>query len=333
VNRVENVTMDVLVLCYRKGCGEKFNPLDNKEGCCRHHPGVPIFHDALKGWSCCSRRSTDFTEFLNIPGCSYGQHSNEKPPEPEKKTTTDPIIEDVPIVVHTEPERKPIPAPMQRPSADEPMKRLEMNVGESLKTALANQLKQLTVNDSSSTADAAEIAKGASCKNNGCLAVYESEDSNRDICCYHTGIPVFHEGMKYWSCCQRKTSDFNAFLSQEGCATGCHLWKKKSDVREKKVACRFDWHQTPSSVTISVYAKITDPTKTWVDVNQVSANLHIVFDGINQFDKSFVLRGVIDPSRSSVSLLGTKVEVTLKKAEAGSWSSLEMPATAANGDS
>ena len=34
---------------------------------CQFHPGVPVFHDALKGWSCCPKRSTDFTEFLNIP--------------------------------------------------------------------------------------------------------------------------------------------------------------------------------------------------------------------------------------------------------------------------
>ena len=34
---------------------------------CQFHPGVPVFHDALKGWSCCKKRSTDFTEFLNIP--------------------------------------------------------------------------------------------------------------------------------------------------------------------------------------------------------------------------------------------------------------------------
>ena len=34
---------------------------------CHYHPGVPVFHDALKGWSCCKKRSTDFTEFLNIP--------------------------------------------------------------------------------------------------------------------------------------------------------------------------------------------------------------------------------------------------------------------------
>lgn len=59
------------------------------KGCCRHHPGVPVFHDALKGWSCCSRRSTDFTEFLNIPGCTTGQHSNDKPPEPEKKPSAE----------------------------------------------------------------------------------------------------------------------------------------------------------------------------------------------------------------------------------------------------
>jgi len=31
---------------------------------CQHHPGVPVFHDALKGWSCCKKRTTDFTEFL-----------------------------------------------------------------------------------------------------------------------------------------------------------------------------------------------------------------------------------------------------------------------------
>jgi hypothetical protein len=229
---------------------------------------------------------------------------------------------------------KPIQAPMERPPADEPVTRLQLTVSESLKQALANQLKQLCVSDSTAETDCTEVAKGASCKNNGCLSVYESEESNRDICVYHPGVPVFHEGMKYWSCCQRKTSDFNAFLSQEGCSTGQHVWKKKNDVTEKKVACRFDWHQTPSSVTISVYAKVADPTKTWVEVNRVSAKLHIVFEnGNSHFDKLFILRGVIDPRRSSVNLLGTKVEVTMKKLEPGSWPSLELPAVPANCDS
>ncbi len=31
---------------------------------------------------------------------------------------------------------------------------------------------------------------------------------------------------KFWSCCQRRTSDFNEFQRQEGCSTGDHLWTK-----------------------------------------------------------------------------------------------------------
>lgn len=36
-------------------------------GCCKYHPGAPVFHDAIKRWSCCKKSSTDFTEFLNTP--------------------------------------------------------------------------------------------------------------------------------------------------------------------------------------------------------------------------------------------------------------------------
>merc|ERR1711963_421294 len=74
-----------LLLCYNKGCGKHFNPKENTEDSCLYHPGGPIFHDALKGWSCCKKRVTDFTEFLNIKGCTKGKCSNVKPPEPEKK--------------------------------------------------------------------------------------------------------------------------------------------------------------------------------------------------------------------------------------------------------
>uniref|UniRef100_A0A2K5CI56 CHORD domain-containing protein n=1 Tax=Aotus nancymaae TaxID=37293 RepID=A0A2K5CI56_AOTNA len=60
------------LLCYNWGCS------------------VPAFHDALKGWSCCKRRTTDFSDFLSIVGCTKGRHNSEKPPEPVKpevKTT------------------------------------------------------------------------------------------------------------------------------------------------------------------------------------------------------------------------------------------------------
>jgi len=42
---------------------------------------------------------------------------------------------------------KPIQAPMERPSADEPTVVLDMKIGNSLTQALANQIKQMTVGE------------------------------------------------------------------------------------------------------------------------------------------------------------------------------------------
>lgn len=121
-----------LLQCYNRGCGQKFDRNDNKEGgsmvmfytwkfinnivdSCRHHPGEPFFHDAYKGWSCCNKKCTDFTEFLNIKGCKLSYHSNDKPPEPEKPKTEDVDVNEVIEV-------KPIiPSSLPRPSFDSPM--------------------------------------------------------------------------------------------------------------------------------------------------------------------------------------------------------------------
>merc|ERR1712223_178934 len=73
-------------LCYNRGCGKKFNPRNNPEGSCQYHPGAPKFHEGYKGWTCCEKKTTDFTEFLNIKGCTTGPCSNVKPEEPESIT-------------------------------------------------------------------------------------------------------------------------------------------------------------------------------------------------------------------------------------------------------
>ena len=39
---------------------------------------------------------------------------------------------------------------------------------------------------------------------------------------YHAIVPTCR--YKFWTCCQRRTSDFNEFLKQEGCTTGDHVW-------------------------------------------------------------------------------------------------------------
>lgn len=62
---------------------------------------------------------------------------------------------------------------------------------------------------------------------------YIDETTNSSKCQYHPGVAIFHEGMKYWSCCERKTSDFDNFLNQEGCTIGVHLWFKKQVIHSE----------------------------------------------------------------------------------------------------
>lgn len=81
---------------------------------CRYHSGEPFFHDAYKGWSCCNKKCTDFTEFLNVPGCTYSKHSNEKPPElpkPVRESNPEEVIEVKPIV-QSSMQRPPLSTPM-----------------------------------------------------------------------------------------------------------------------------------------------------------------------------------------------------------------------------
>ncbi|KAL4232624.1 Cysteine and histidine-rich domain-containing protein 1 [Mactra antiquata] len=317
-----------LLLCYNKGCGNKYDPNQNTPESCNYHPGAPVFHDALKGWSCCKKRSTDFTEFLNFPGCTTGSHSNEKPKEPEKQPAQDVVIEDNKA-------EEPKPEMMkqklnnddtERPSESEPLQKLNITVTASLQKALDKCLQELSLNadKSEGTNVEGEIKVGTSCTNNSCKATYTSASSDEEVCKYHPGVAIFHEGMKYWSCCQRKTSDFTNFLDQVGCEVGKHVWIKKENADQKK-SCRLDWFQTGPNVNLSVFAKVAVPDQTYIEVNQVVCNIHIVFDGGKSvYDEKIILRNPIVPEKSSVKLLGTKVEIILRKAESFSWPSLEL---------
>jgi cysteine and histidine-rich domain-containing protein len=110
-----------LLTCYNKGCGQKFDPAISKDDSCTFHPGVPIFHDAYKSWSCCKKKSTDFTEFLNFKGCMVSSHNPEKPteekPEVDKATAND-IVE----------YRAPIQQAMDRPVFESPLTIIEPQV-------------------------------------------------------------------------------------------------------------------------------------------------------------------------------------------------------------
>ncbi|KAF8889762.1 chord-domain-containing protein [Gymnopilus junonius] len=56
------------------------------------------------------------------------------------------------------------------------------------------------------------------CTRKGCGKDYQHGELS--LCTYHPGAPVFHEGLKSWSCCQdtnKPVLDFEEFMQIEGC--------------------------------------------------------------------------------------------------------------------
>lgn len=130
---------------------------------------------------------------------------------------------------------------------------------------------------------------------------YEGPQTDSETCKFHPGVPIFHEGSKYWSCCVKRTTDFDVFMKQEGCQTGSHLWVKPSDEDKagdggsKMIKCRYDWHQDGSHVHVVVYAggKKFDPSKSHVKVNGVKLCVDLSFPEENSlFQENWILAGV-----------------------------------------
>ncbi|KAM8897612.1 cysteine and histidine-rich domain-containing protein 1 isoform 2-T2 [Spinachia spinachia] len=306
------------LLCYNKGCGLKFDPPKNKEDSCVFHPGVPIFHDALKGWSCCRKRTTDFSEFLSIKGCTRGRHSAHRPEVTSDKNQVAPP--DGEEIIYQGPKSAEA-LQRERPSSNEPKTKLPHKVSASL----AEALKKLDISRKAEeeTKEGQTVLVGTRCKNSACKSTYKGPETDAQVCTHHPGAPVFHEGYKYWNCCCIKTIDFNAFLEQKGCSTGKHRWVPKQD--KKKVACRYDWHQTGDDVVVSIYAKNANPELSRIEANGTVLSCQMQFENEKIFKRDFHFWGVVDVQRSSVSLLPSKVEVTLRKADRVSWGRLEDP--------
>ncbi|XP_053271974.1 cysteine and histidine-rich domain-containing protein 1 [Pleuronectes platessa] len=312
------------LLCYNKGCGEKYEADQNKADSCLFHPGVPIFHDALKGWSCCRKRTTDFSEFLSIKGCTRGRHSDVKPQEPLQPEVTSDKGEIKQAngreIIYQGPKSAEA-LQRERPSSEESKTKLPQKVSASL----AQILEKLKISDRAEKEqkESQTVMQGTRCKNSGCKTVFNGPETDLEVCTHHPGGPVFHEGYKYWSCCCIRTVDFNAFLDQKGCTTGKHRWIPKQD--KKKVACRHDWHQTGNSVVVTIYAKNANPEFTCIEANGTVLSCQIQFDGNKLFKRDFHLWGVMDVKQSSVNMVPSKVEVFLRKADQVSWGKLEDP--------
>jgi len=63
------------------------------------------------------------------------------------------------------------------------------------------------------------------CVHQGCKQDFVLEENTDTSCKYHPGKPVFHEGLKSWSCCSdvnKPELDFDQFMKIPGCQTGSH---------------------------------------------------------------------------------------------------------------
>jgi len=277
-----------------------------------------VFHEGLKSWSCCAdvnKPVLEFDEFMKIPGCTKGNHTDEAPQvEAPKSTST---------------------ANLKMTGSDAGKEVFISDSGASgtpiqgAAMAMAPVQPVPVVEDEDDPS--VPVTAGTPCRRKGCGVVFESDEANRigdgegTVCTYHPAPPIFREGSKGYLCCKRRVLEFEEFLKIQGCKTGRHLFAPKvtSTPVEESVDCRIDHYQTQSEVHVSVFAKKVDQERSVVkfDETQIHVDLHL--PGSKRFQRSVDLFGPIDTTSSSYKYFGTKVEILLKKKDTRSWTLLE----------
>ncbi|TEB35941.1 CS-domain-containing protein [Coprinellus micaceus] len=309
--------------CTRKGCGKEFEA--EKAEACTFHPGAPVFHEGLKSWSCCqefNKPVLDFDEFMNLPGCTETDTHSVAAPETPSST--------------------PAAAPATNPNVTSTRDgdgKETFSVGASRHT----QTKSLSAAANASTPAApaptvededdlsVTVAPGTMCKRKACGVVFVGDEVNRigdgegTVCVYHPMPPYFHEGSKGYLCCKPKVLEFDEFLKIKGCKTGrhCFVAKRQDTTEDELVQCRIDHYQTLEKVQVSVFAKKVNKEKSTVQFKNEEVKLNLSLPDNKRFVRTIKLFGPIDPARSSHTILGTKVELSLQKDDNRSWTVLE----------
>ncbi|KAH8808279.1 chord-domain-containing protein [Xylogone sp. PMI_703] len=294
--------------CVHQSCGKTFTDPDEE---CVYHPGPPIFHEGQKGWKCCKPRVLTFDEFLSIPPCTKGKHSTTEFP---------------PNVTKVEPQELPIVQPSEKPQAPEPTR---APISQPINPATPPPPPPESEDDDPNL----EIPKGATCRRKGCGAQYTG-DREGEKCVHHPGAPIFHEGSKGYSCCKRRVLEFDEFMKIEGCKTkdrhlfvGSGAKDKKGNGEGEEIleTVRHDFYQTPSSVIASYFLKKINKDISTVEFTTpktVGLNLITSDSTPKRYTDLVPLFGPIDREASSFKIMGTKLELTLVKADGASWPTL-----------
>ncbi|KAJ3349441.1 hypothetical protein GGF32_005622 [Allomyces javanicus] len=342
--------------CVRKGCGKDFDVANNANDACRFHPAGPIFHEGLKGWSCCSKRVTDFSDFLKIPGCATGAHSEvdvqpEPAPAASAPATATPAAAAKPVADKAAPAAAPRATAAPAPAKPAPAK--PAPTSSPAASAVTESFSSLSVTPPSAAANGspapargqvsvaavahtdapdAVISPGTVCQRRGCGHRFVDIATSRTDaqCVHHPGAPIFHEGSKGWSCCSRRVLEFDEFLRIKGCTTNdAHVFTKPAveDAKQavQETALRRDWYQTRDTVVVSVYAKGADKIKSSTQFAEQGFRVEAVGKDGNRLGAVVQIATYlpIDPAASTCEVLSTKIELVLKKKQGISWPALE----------
>ena len=173
------------------------------------------------------------------------------------------------------------------------------------------------------------VPDGATCKRKVCGATYKSGQSREgEECVHHPGQALFHEGSKGWTCCKKRVLEFDEFMKIPGCKTKdrhCFVGQKKKNSstqeEEELQDVRNDFYQTSTTVIASLYLKKIDKVRSKVEFADDGRTLRLDLHTADSkhFKNSVELYGPIKPAESSYKIMGTKLELTLAKAEAQGW--------------
>jgi len=119
--------------------------------------------------------------------------------------------------------------------------------------------------------------------------------------------------------------EFDEFMKIEGCKRkGRHLFvgkggKNKGGGEEVVESVRHDFYQTPTSVIASLYLKKIEKEKAKVEFLEQSVEVDLPTADRKRYKTSVPLYALIDMGKSSFKIMGTKLELTLAKADGSSW--------------
>ncbi|MCJ1418899.1 hypothetical protein MMC32_005250 [Xylographa parallela] len=298
--------------CVHKGCGKRFA---DPEESCTYHPGPPIFHEGQKGWKCCKPRVLTFDEFLTIPPCTTGKHSTE---EELPVSTTAPSTEDE--------------------TANQAPKPVTTTTSESLAPRAPQPTPQSVPEQAPPEPESEEddpslpIPPNTTCRRRGCGASSLSSTSSSredEQCVFHPGHPIFHEGSKGWTCCKRRVLEFDEFLRIEGCekrtqhkfvGSGKKGKEANGGGEERVENVKHDFYQTPTTVHASLYLKKISKADAKISFSSpTTVELDLPTTDNKRYKSSVPLYAPIDTTTSTWKIMGTKMELTLVKADGQSW--------------